>query len=198
MLPTICSKEGNNTMEYVDAIRDTGKIKAIKKHLKDQSSRDYLLFVFGINTGLKISEILTIRWCDILNENGTVKNFMERDSKRNIPIYVNSKVKYAITLYLSSLSYQFHDYVFKSSKTSEPITRQQAYRIINKAAKNVGIEGNIGTHSMRKTFGYHAYKKGIAIALLQKIFHHTSSSETLKYLGINKEEEIKTEIDVNL
>jgi site-specific recombinase XerD len=184
-------------MEYVEAIRDTAKIKALKKHLKDQSSRDYLLFVLGINTGLKISEILTIKWCDILNENGSIKNFMERE-EQEIPIYVNSKVKYAISLYLSSISYHFTDYVFKSSKTNDPITRQQAYRIINKAAKHVGIEGNIGTHSMRKTFGYHAYKKGIAIALLQKIFHHTSCSETFKYLGIKKEEKIKTEIDVNL
>ncbi|WP_066048858.1 tyrosine-type recombinase/integrase [Robertmurraya korlensis] len=184
-------------MEYVEAIRDTGKIKAIKKYLKDQSVRDYLLFVLGINTGLKISEILTIKWSDILNENGSIKNFLEREEQK-IPIYVNSKVKQAISLYLSSISYHYSDYVFKSSKTNEPITRQQAYRIINKAAKHVGIEGNIGTHSMRKTFGYHAYKKGIAIALLQKIFHHTSSSETLKYLGIKKEEEIKTEIDVNL
>lgn len=184
-------------MEYVDAIRDTAKIKALKKYLKDQSARDYLLFVLGINTGLKISEILTIKWSDILNENGSIKNFMERE-EQEIPIYVNSKVKYAISLYLSSISYHYSDYVFKSTKTNDPITRQQAYRIINKAAKHVGIEGNIGTHSMRKTFGYHAYKKGIAIALLQKIFHHTSSSETLKYLGIKKEEKIKTEIDVNL
>lgn len=185
------------TMEYVDAIRDTAKIKALKKYLKDQSSRDYLLFVLGINTGLKISEILTIKWSDILNENGSINHFMEREGQE-IPIYVNSKVKHAISLYLSSISYHYSDYVFKSSKTNDPITRQQAYRIINKAAKHVGIEGNIGTHSMRKTFGYHAYKKGIAIALLQKIFHHTSSSETLKYLGIKKEEKIKTEIDVNL
>lgn len=185
-------------MEYVDAIRDTGKIKAIKKLLKEQSPRDYLLFVLGINTGLKISEILTIKWSDIVNENGSVKNFIDRDSEQEIPIYLNAKVKNAISNYLSSISIDYSNYVFKSSKTNDPITRQQAYRIINKAAKKVGIEGNIGTHSMRKTFGYHAYKKGIAIALLQKIFHHTSSSETLKYLGIKKEEKIKTEIDVNL
>lgn len=185
-------------MEYVDAIRDTGKIKAIKKLLKEHSPRDYLLFVLGINTGLKISEILTIRWSDIVNENGSVKNFIDRDSEQEIPIYLNTKVKNAISNYLSSISIDYSNYVFKSSKTNDPITRQQAYRIINKAAKKVGIEGNIGTHSMRKTFGYHAYKKGIAIALLQKIFHHTSSSETLKYLGIKKEEKIKTEIDVNL
>lgn len=185
-------------MEYVDAIRDTGKIKAIKKLLKEQSPRDYLLFVLGINTGLKISEMLTIKWSDILKERGTIKNFIERDSEHEMPIYINTKVKNAICFYLSYISFDYSDYVFKSSKTNEPISRQQAYRIINKAAKKVGIEGNIGTHSMRKTFGYHAYKKGIAIALLQKIFHHTSSSETLKYLGIKKDEEIKTEIDINL
>jgi hypothetical protein len=51
---------------------------------------------------------------------------------------------------------------------------------------------------MRKTFGFHAYKRGIAIALLQKHFHHATPSETLKYLGISKDEKFKIEIDVDL
>jgi len=186
-------------MEYVDAIRDISKINAIKRLLKEQSQRDYLLFVLGINTGLKITEMLAMRVQDILNEDGTVKKFIDPPSypTEGMPIYLNSKVKQAISLYLPTLPPQGNDYLFKSTKTDQPITRQQAYRIINKAAKNVGIEGKVGTHSMRKTFGYHAYKKGVAISLLQKLFHHASPSETLKYLGI-KNEQITTEIDVNL
>lgn len=186
-------------MEYVNAIRDIGRINAIKRLLKEQSTRDYLLFVLGINTGLKIGELLSLKIQNIIDENGAVRNFLEleEDSKKEISIFINNKVRKAISIHLSTTSPDFHDYLFKSSKTKQPITRQQAYRIINKAAKSVGIEGKIGTHSMRKTYGFHAYKKGVAISLLQKLFNHSSPSETLKYLGI-KDEHIKTEIDVNL
>jgi site-specific recombinase XerD len=88
--------------------------------------------------------------------------------------------------------------LFQSTKTKKPITRQQAYRIIHDAAVAVGIQGKIGTNSMRKTFGFHAYKRGVAISLLQKHFHHATPSETFKYLGISKDENLRTEIDVNL
>nr|MBA5588272.1 YitT family protein [Anaerobacillus isosaccharinicus]QOY38590.1 YitT family protein [Anaerobacillus isosaccharinicus] len=70
--------------------------------------------------------------------------------------------------------------MFKSKKGDFPITRQQAYRIINKVAKEVGIDSKIGTHTLRKTFGYHAYRGGIAVSLLQQIFHHSSKGETMK------------------
>ena len=90
------------------------------------------------------------------------------------------------------------DYLFKSRKNNNPITRQQAYRIINQAAREVGIEGNIGTHTLRKTFGYHAYRKGIAISILTKLFHHQSSAETLRYIGIDKNENYPIKVDVNL
>lgn len=88
--------------------------------------------------------------------------------------------------------------IYSNPLKQKLITRQQAYRIIHDAAVAVGIEGKIGTNSMRKTFGYHAYKRGVAISLLQKHFHHATPSETRKYLGITKDEIIQTEIDVNL
>ena len=100
--------------------------------------------------------------------------------------------------YIQSNQLNNEDYLFKSTKTDKPITRQQAYRIIHQAAEAIGIEGKIGTNSMRKTFGFHAYKRGIAISLLQKHFNHSTPSETLRYLGISKDEKIRTEIDVNL
>jgi site-specific recombinase XerD len=187
-------------MEHVDAIRDLGKINAMKKLLKEQSPRDYLLFVLGINTGLKISELLSLKLIDIIHDNGATKTFLDTElfHKDSIPIFLNTKVKKAVSYYLSSTKTpQQQDYLFKSSKTNEPITRQQAYRVIHHAARSVGIEGKVGTNSMRKTYGYHAYKKGVAVSLLQKLFGHATPSETLKYLGI-KNEEIITEIDVNL
>ena len=90
--------------------------------------------------------------------------------------------------YLETVDLKETDYLFKSKKDSQPITRQQAYRIINSAAKEVGVPGKIGTHTLRKTFGYHAYRKGIAISILMGIYRHNTPSETLRYIGIDYNE----------
>jgi len=183
-------------MEVVEALKDINQIEAMKKYLKEHSQRDYLLFVIGINTGLKITELLSIKF-----EDSTVKEFYSlpvKDEKFKQDIYLNTKVKEALLEYVQSVDVRRENYVFQSNKTTNSITRQQAYRVIHNAAGAVGILGKIGTNSMRKTFGFHAYKRGIAIALLQKHFHHATPSETLKYLGISKDEKFKTEIDVDL
>ncbi|AJG61666.1 DNA integration/recombination/invertion protein [Bacillus cereus] len=188
-------------MEVVEALKDISQIEAMKKYLKEHSQRDYLLFVIGINTGLKITELLSMKFEEVLHEDGTVKEFYSlpvKDEKFKQDIYLNTKVKEALLEYVQSIDVKRENYVFQSNKTTNSISRQQAYRVIHSAAEAVGIVGKIGTNSMRKTFGYHAYKRGIAIALLQKHFHHATPSETLKYLGISKDEEFKTEIDVDL
>lgn len=65
--------------------------------------------------------------------------------------------------------------------------RTQCYRILNKASKEAGLDFKIGTHSLRKTFGYHHYKKFKDIAMLQKIFNHSSPEITLRYIGIDQD-----------
>lgn len=172
-------------------------IQAMKRYLKAHSERDYLLFVFGINTGLKIAEILNLKVYDVVDSNGSARFFYQLAGAKK-EIFLNPKVREAIMHYVHSNQLGHDDYLFQSSKTKKPITRQQAYRIIQQAAKAVGVQGKIGTNSLRKTFGFHAYKRGVAISLLQKHFNHSTPSETLKYLGISKDEKIRTEIDVDL
>ncbi|MGM9925561.1 MAG: tyrosine-type recombinase/integrase [Bacillus sp. (in: firmicutes)] len=188
-------------MEYVDALRNTKDIASLKRYLKKYSERDYVLFVIGINTGLKITEILPLQVKDLMNSQDEMKDFIEIPQKEGCTckeIYVNKQVKAAVRHYVKEKQLVSEDYLFASPKTKQPISRQQAYRVLHDAAEKVGIEGKIGTNSLRKTFGYHAYKKGVAISLLQKYFHHSTRAETLKYIGIAKDEVIKTEIDVNL
>ncbi|MCM3727874.1 tyrosine-type recombinase/integrase [Neobacillus cucumis] len=188
-------------METVDAIRDLEQISALKDYLKEHSFRDYLLFVFGINTGLKISELLLIKVKDLFNSNGEIKDFYyysEMESERRKSVFLNKKVKEAIESFIDQVNIEEQIYLFQSRKFKQPITRQQAYRIIHDAAVKVGIEGKIGTNSLAKTFGFHAYKQGVSIALLQIHFNHSTPAETLKFLGIKKEELITTQIDVNL
>lgn len=188
-------------MDYVEAFRDIKQINEIKKYLKNHSERDFLFFVIGINTGLRINEILEMKVCDVVDEKGRLNQYFSLRAYDQHPekqVYLNAKVKNALSHYLETSKLQKEDYLFISSKTKKPITRQQAHRIIHGAVDALGIEGKFGASSMRKTFGFHAYKQGVALSLIQKYYHHSTPSETLKYLGISKDEGIQTVIDVNL
>ncbi|WP_054636928.1 tyrosine-type recombinase/integrase [Thalassobacillus sp. C254] len=181
-------------MEFVTPIKDIRKIRLMKKVIKKKSSRDYLLFVMGINTGFRIGELLELKVADVRDEQGNFRLFLEYENKE--PVYLNEQVRRALKHHFLQKAPVSTDYLFQSSRGHAPITRQQAYRIINEAAKLVGVTEKVGTHTLRKTFGYHAYVKGIAVSLIQKRFNQATRSDTLKYIGIDKTEPQK--IDVNL
>ncbi|WP_342429388.1 tyrosine-type recombinase/integrase [Neobacillus sp. FSL H8-0543] len=187
-------------MEFVDPIKDIESINAIKMILRKQSQRDLLLFVFGINTGIRVSDLLSLKVDDIW-DGAKIREFLylkDTNDEEASVYYINSAIQSELKNYLYSYEFNESDFLFKSKKNNQPITRQQAYRIINKAAKEVGIPGKIGTHTLRKTFGYHAYRKGIAISILMEIYNHHAPSETLRYIGINKDEKRLIKVDVNL
>ncbi|WP_106495349.1 site-specific integrase [Lentibacillus sp. Marseille-P4043] len=187
-------------MEFVEPIRNVEDIKKIKRILKLHSQRDLLFFVLGINTGLRISDLLSLKVNDVWN--GTaIRDFLhiaDPCTHEGKAFYLNRSVERELKTYLAKIDFDQMDYLFKSKKDNHPITRQQAYRIVNKAAKDAGMTGKIGTHTLRKTFGYHAYRKGIAVSFIAKILNHHSPSETLHYIGIDKNENHLVKVDVNL
>src|SRR5699024_4162787 len=92
-----------------------------------------------------------------------------------------------------------NDWLFPSRKGDQPIGRSQAWRILNSAAEAAGLKHvRIGTHSMRKSFGFHAYKSGVELPLLMRVLNHASQKETLLYIGIESEEIDEIYIDVCL
>jgi len=189
-------------MEFVHPIRSIEKITQMKKVLKKHSTRDLLLFVAGINLGIRVQDLLNLKLEDVYDvESNTVKEFLIIEDgvndKKNY-FYINEQVRKVLIEYIKQYDLKSSDFLFKSKKNDLPITRQQAYRIINGAAKEIGLEENIGMHTLRKTFGYHAYRKGIAISILMEIFHHSTHAETLNYIGINKHEKVHIRLDVNL
>ncbi|MEG6574544.1 site-specific integrase [Caldibacillus debilis] len=187
-------------MEYVDPIKDVEKINQIKKILRESSLRDLLLFTFGINTGIPISDLLSLSVGDVWDGEKAREFLYLKDKKNGTPkaVYLNDRVREVLEEYLNKCRLKPADYLFKSRKNDRPITRQQAYRIINHAARKAGISGRIGTHTLRKTFGYHAYRKGVAISILMALFNHHSPSETLRYIGIDKNDKKPVKLDVNL
>ena len=177
-------------MEYVQPIRDLKKIETIKKLLKLKNQRDFCLFVLGINSGLRISDLLKLKISDVL-ENDKIKvriRLREKKTNKFKDFPLSSKTKTALKDYLKTRNYAENEPLFLSRMNKGFLSRQQAYKIINDVAKEVGIKEKIGTHTLRKTFGYHAYNNGYDITLIQKLFNHSSPSVTLRYIGITQDE----------
>ena len=170
-------------MNYVEPIRQVEQIQAMKEQLKKNGTRDYLLFTFGINVGLRISDIIKLKVKDVLNSDRTMKSHIEikeEKTKKTKKFKINNIL--ADELYVYTKNMGLEEYIFKSRNgNNKPITRVRAYTILNEAAKIVGI-ADIGTHSLRKTFGYHYYIHSHDIVVLQKLFNHSSPSITLLYI----------------
>ncbi|MFE8698398.1 site-specific integrase [Cytobacillus sp. FJAT-53684] len=178
-------------MKTVQPIRDREKIETIKKVLRASSLRNELLFVLGINTGLRISDLLALQIGDLRNHEGIVKWIEIREKKTGKSRYIalSKKTIRLIERYMDTerRNAAVTSPLFLSQKGG-PISRQHAYDILNKAARSVGINERIGTHSLRKTFGYFAYKDGVDLTLIQKLLNHSSQADTLRYIGITQEQ----------
>lgn len=170
-------------MNYVEPIRSKDDIQAIKDYLYEWNERNYMLFVFGINTGLRISDFVKLRVKDV---SGWHIRLRERKTGKEKRIKITPVLKKELRQYVQDK--KAHQFLFPSRKGSnKPLTRQAAYLIIKMAAEELGIE-NVGTHTMRKTFGYHYYKKYKDVAMLMELFNHASPQITLKYIGIRQDQ----------
>lgn len=182
-------------MELVEPIRDKKQIQGMKKYLKGQNSRDALLFVLGINSGLRISDLLKLKVDDVLDKDRIIIREQKTGKLKDFPLSENCKK--AVSEYLKETRLESGS-LFPSRKGGHAISRVQAYRILNDAASHVGITSAVGTHSLRKTFGYHAYVNGTDITRIQKLLNHSSPNITLAYIGITKEELDAVYITLNL
>lgn len=167
----------------VQPIRNKAKIEEIKVLLKDRSLRDYFLFVMGINCGLRISDLLKLTVGDVRGR--THLKIKEGKTDKFKTHKINLALQREIEDYTAGMNDE--DYLFPSRKGDKPLTRVQAYRILNDVASKAGLE-EIGTHTLRKTFGYHFYKKTKDVAMLQDIFNHSAPSVTKRYIGISQDE----------
>lgn len=171
-------------MREVQPIRDLKDIAKMKEVLAKYSDRDCMLFTFGINCGLRVSDLLTLRVSDVSGDHVVVSE--QKTGKINrFPI--NAKLRKALRKYIKDNNLTDDDYLFQSRKgVNKPITRVQAWRVLNRAADYLNLD-EIGTHTMRKTYGYHFYQRTHDIALLQEMFNHSAPSITLRYIGLNAE-----------
>ncbi|MFD0771645.1 site-specific integrase [Bacillus sp. CGMCC 1.60114] len=169
-------------MNFVQPLRDPEQIQQIKEYLKEKSERNYILFVMGINTGLRISDILKLKVGDLKGSHISMREMKTGKQKR---IQITAALRRELKWFIEGR--EDHEYLIKSRQGSNrPIGRSMAYKILRAAAAEFGLD-EIGTHTLRKTFGYHMYMQTKNIALLMEIFNHSSERVTLRYIGVNQD-----------
>ena len=174
----------------VEPIKSKKDLERIEEFLERHSKRNRLIFAFGINTGLRVSDILGLNVEDV--EGKSYVEIKEKKTGKYKRFPLNTKLKTLIKDYLQnerckSYALSEKEPLFLGKKHCR-LDRSQVYRFLNEACKQLGITANVGTHTMRKSFGYHFYKKYNDVALLQKILNHSSPAITLRYIGIAQEE----------
>lgn len=189
-------------MKVVHPIRDKKQLEAVKGYLRGKNKRDYLLFMVGISSALRISDILTLRVRHVW-DGKNVNKFIEINEKKTgkykrFPTTKN--LTKAIKDYLKEYpDKELDEYLFTSRKgNNKPISRQYAARLLNEACDMVGIKERFSTHGMRKTWGYWAFKKGISLDYICIALNHSSVAETKRYLGILQEDLDNLYLEVNL
>lgn len=171
--------------------------------------RDNLLFIAGINLGLRCGDLLHLKIGQILTPDGTAyrdrieileeKTSGTRKVQKTRVLYMNDAVVEAANLYFEHRGpVSLNDWLFapdgnRSKNSGEPLTVRSVERILKEVINDkCGIEVHASTHCLRKTFAYHtlmnAKDRSRALEFLQKIFGHSSQQITLYYAGITDEE----------
>jgi len=170
-------------MNFVQPIRDKDVVHDIADYLKFKNERNYVMWMIGIYSGLRIGDILRLRVRDVANKQYISIREMKTNKQRRFEI--NAPLKSALAKYCAGR--RPDEFLIKSrERENRPISRDMAYKILRDAADRFGLD-SIGTHSMRKTFGYHFYLQTKDVVTLMKIFNHSHQGITLRYIGIEQE-----------
>lgn len=177
---------------HVEPLRTAIEIEEMKLAIKrgnkgtpkrpELAARDGLIFLIGINTGLRVNDLVRLKIADVKNKDVLTIREGKTYKRRDINV---GMLQAEIQRFIADK--QPDDYLFASQKGSKAISTTQVYRILNDAADYLGRD-DIGTHTMRKTFGYHHYKQFKDVAILQEIFNHAAPSITKRYIGIRQDE----------
>lgn len=183
-------------MGTTQPIRTNDEIQKLKEYfLNKGETRNYVLVTMGLNTALRISDLLELSWKDVWNFSRNCFRqhitLTERKTKKNQIVYLNLTCVNALLLLKDDLRDEIAPdfYIFQSRVgDNQHIGRNRAYMLIKKAWNDLGYEGNVSCHSLRKTFGYHAWKNGISPAIIMNIYNHSSMEITKRYLAIEQDD----------
>lgn len=172
-----------------EPIRDNKKLQELFLYLKGKNIRNYVLAKVQLNTALRISDVVVLSVKDVMHRSGNFREYIaikERKTGKERHIAINNSLKTVLKSYIKEYDLQYEDYLFPSRKSANGhITTTQAHRIFQDAGNALHID-NFNSHSLRKTWGFKAYKETKNIALIMQVYGHTSATQTLKYIGITQ------------
>jgi integrase len=191
-----------------EPIKSMDDIMRISEYLiQKERWRDYMLFIVGINFGLRASDLRLLRFSNLINDNLTFKDsfpILEKKTKntrkhrRNRYITINTAVIEAVTTYLEHTpGISLSDYLFRNEASNAgdenvPLTVRSINRVMDRIADEVGLSCKVSSHTLRKTFCYHqmvmSNNDPRKLMLLSKMLGHSSVAITLDYIGITGEE----------
>lgn len=175
----------------VEPIRDEKDIKSILQLLSEKP-RDFLLFTMGINNGIRAGDLLQLKVGDIRYlKPGQVHQIVESKTKKKNVVAINKTVRKALDLYFADGEHKEDQaFLFQSQKgENAPLSVQAVHALIKKWTSTINLKGNFGTHSLRKTWGYHQHVKfGVGFDVIAKRYNHSDPKTTMLYLGIQDKE----------
>lgn len=202
---TYCELAPEHAAEPIKSIDDINRISEYL--IREKRYRDNMLFIVGINFGLRVSDLRVLRFSNVINDNLTFKDSFPvfekktrntRKRKKNRYITINTAVVEAITLYLENTpNVSLSDYMFRSvsnrgGNLNQPLSIKSIDRILKGIAIDLDLTSKVSTHTLRKTFCYHqmlmSNNDNRKLLLLQKMLNHSTPAQTLDYIGITGEE----------
>ncbi len=184
-----------NAAQPIRELKDLENLKTYYESI-NPNIRNRVLIIFALNTALRISDILSLQWGEVYDFQfehfKTHITLKEKKTKKRSTIKMNNKIIDILTEFKLCLEEKRELlpelFLFSHANKNIPISRVQAFRIIKEAGHYFEIPGDISCHSLRKTFGYHAWKNGINPVVLVEIYNHSSYTITKRYLGIDQDE----------
>ena len=166
-----------------EPIKSKKDIQKVEQYLKEHNKRDYVIWVLGLNSGLRVSDIVGLNVSDVVDK--THITIIEKKSQKRKSFYINDKLKKVLKDYTKGRALDEPLFLGKQGKR---LDRSQVYRFIKSACSACGLKIQAGTHTMRRSFGYHHYQQYHDPVILQKIFNHSSQRITLMYISVTQDE----------
>lgn len=189
-------------MAATEPIRDRRELKKLADYYLHQGKiRNYTLIMMGVYTALRVSDLLRLTWTDVYDAEKQMfrkhVTIIEKKTGKSKTFALNKKAVGALRL---CLPHRRGDFIFANNrKDAHALSRVQVWRIIHEAVVAVGITGKISCHSLRKTWGYHAWtSKDVSPVVIMHVYNHSSYEVTRRYLGVAQDDLDKAYLEMEL